>query len=111
MFDLLSPIRHAGAASPPTLLFHGEHDFIVPVASSRRLCRVLIEAGVQAVYVEYPRAEHAFDILYPPLMNPAGQAALHDLERWLACVASQADARAGQAPGRREARAGAPERP
>ena len=31
MYDLASPIHHVSAASPPTLLFHGEHDSIVPV--------------------------------------------------------------------------------
>jgi acetyl esterase/lipase len=88
MYDLVSPIHHGGATSPPTLLFHGEHDSIVPVASVRRLYHALVAARVPTVYVEFPRTEHAFDLLYPPLLGPAGQAALYDLQRFLACVAS-----------------------
>ena len=87
MYDLVSPVHHVGAGSPPTLLFHGEHDSTVPVASVRRLYHALIAARAPAVYVEFPRTEHAFDLLYPPLLGPAGQSALYDLERFLACVA------------------------
>jgi hypothetical protein len=36
--------------------------------------------------VEYLWAEHAFDLMYPPLANPAAKAALYDLERFLAGV-------------------------
>lgn len=97
MYDLASPIHHVRATSVPTLLFHGEHDSIVPVDSARRLYQALVAAGVQTVYVEFPRTEHAFDLLYPPL-GPAGQSALYHLERFLACVASEtgtSDTRAG----------------
>jgi acetyl esterase/lipase len=88
-FDLASPIHHLSAVSPPTLHFHGSNDHIVPVESARTFYRALSEAGVPAVYVEFPRAPHAFDLLAPPLLSPAGQAALYDLERFLACVATQ----------------------
>lgn len=88
MYDLASPIHHVSPASPPTLLFQGEHDSIVPVASARRLRDALTAAGVPVVYVEFPRTEHAFDILYPPFVGPAAQAALYDLERFLAYVAA-----------------------
>jgi acetyl esterase/lipase len=97
MYDLASPIHQVSAASPPTLLFHGEHDSVVPVASARRLSHALAAAGVPVVYVEFPRTEHAFDVLYPPLLGPAAQAALHDLERFLACVGRQETAGAGHA--------------
>lgn len=89
MYDLAAPIHHVSTASPPTLLFHGEHDSLVPVASARRLREALVVAGVPAVYVESPRTEHGFDLLYPPLLGPAGQAALYDLERFLVCVTSR----------------------
>jgi len=90
MYDLASPIHHVRAGSPPSLLFHGEHDSLVPVTSARRLQQTLAAAGAPAVYVEYPRTEHGFDLLYPPLLGPAGQSALYDLERFLVCVASRA---------------------
>jgi acetyl esterase/lipase len=85
MYDLASPIHHVSAASPPTLLFQGEHDWIVPVASARRLYHALAAAGAPVVYVEFPRTVHGFDLLFPRL-SPAGQAALYDLERFLPCV-------------------------
>jgi acetyl esterase/lipase len=69
-------------------LVHGECDSFVPVASFRRLYEMPVAAGVPTVYVEFPRTEHAFNLLSPPLPWPAGQAALYDLEPFLACVAS-----------------------
>lgn len=87
MYDLASPIQHVTAASPPTLIFQGTHDAVVPLDAARRLHHALAAAGVPVVYVEYPWAEHAFDLMYPPLANPAARAALYDLERFLECVA------------------------
>jgi acetyl esterase/lipase len=95
MYDLASPILHVSAASPPTLLFHGVHDSLVPVAPARCLHHALVQAGVPVVYLEFPRTEHGFDLLYPPLLGPAGQAALYDLERFLACLESRARERDG----------------
>ncbi len=68
----------------------------MPVALARRLCHALVAAGAPAVYVEFPRAEHAFDLLFPPLLGTAGQAALYDLERFLACVVTQTPMEAQQ---------------
>jgi acetyl esterase/lipase len=75
-YDLASPIHHVSPACPPTLLFQGTHDAVVPLDAARRLHRALEAAGVPVVYVEYPWAEHAFDLMYPPLANPAARAAL-----------------------------------
>jgi acetyl esterase/lipase len=69
-------------------MFQGTHDAVVPLESARRLYRALDAAGVPVVYVELPWTEHAFDLMYPPLANPAARAALYDLERFLACVAN-----------------------
>lgn len=88
MYDLASPIRHVSASCPPTLIFQGTHDAVVPLDAARRLHRALEAAGVPVVYVEFPWTEHAFDLMYPPLANPAAKAALYDLERFLAGVAS-----------------------
>ena len=86
--DLAPPNSHVHAACPPTLMFLGTHDAVVPLEAARRLHRALGAAGVPVIYVEYPWAEHAFDLMYPPLANPAAKAALYDLERFLACVAA-----------------------
>src|SRR5262249_50445167 len=87
MYDLASPIHHVTPACPPTLMFQGTQDAVVPLEAARRLHRSLETAHVQVVYVEYLWTEHAFDLMYPPLANPAAKAALYDLERFLACVA------------------------
>ena len=89
MYDLASPIHHVSAACPPTLMFQGTHDAVVPLEAARRLHRSLETAGVPVVYIEYLWTEHAFDLMYPPLANPAAKAALYDLERFLACVATR----------------------
>jgi acetyl esterase/lipase len=86
MFDLASPIHHVNPDCPPTLMFQGTHDAVVPLEAARRLHRSLKAAGVPVVYVEYIWTEHAFDQMYPPLANPAAKAALYDLERFLVCV-------------------------
>lgn len=87
MADLASPIQHVSPDCPPTLMFQGTHDAVVPLDAARRLSRALEAAGVPVVYVEFPWSEHAFDLMYPPLGNPAAKAALYDVERFLACVA------------------------
>ena len=89
MYDLASPIHHVNPACPPTLMFQGTHDAVVPLEAARRLHRALEAAGVPVVYVEYLWTEHAFDLMYPPLANPAAKAALYDLERFLVCVPSR----------------------
>jgi acetyl esterase/lipase len=88
MAELASPIQQVTASSPPTLIFQGTHDAVVPLDAARRLYRTLEMAGVPVVYVEFPATEHAFDLMYPPLVNPAAKAALYDLERFLCCVAA-----------------------
>lgn len=88
MADLASPIRQVSADCPPTLMFQGTHDAVVPLEAARRLHGTLEATGVPVVYVEFPWTEHAFDLMYPPLGNPAAKAALYDLERFLACLAT-----------------------
>jgi acetyl esterase/lipase len=85
---LMSPITHVGPHCPPTLLLHGSHDRVVPVQDARDLYRALSEAGVAVVYVELPQVVHAFD-LAAPRMSPPAQAALYDVERFLAMMATE----------------------
>jgi acetyl esterase/lipase len=93
MYELASPIHHVNTACPPTLMFQGTHDAVVPLEAARRLHRALEAAGVPVVYVEYLWTEHAFDQMYPPLANPAAKAALYDLERFLVAVANSSGER------------------
>lgn len=80
-----SPVNHVGPHCPPTLLINGAHDFAVEVTQHRRLHGALVAAGVAAAHIELPLTDHAFDLFFPAL-NPAGQAALYDLERFLALL-------------------------
>lgn len=84
-YELASPITHAGPDSPPTLLLQGEHDSFLQAHVSRALHLRLTEAGVPSVYVEFPQTEHGFDMALPRYA-PAAQAALHDVERFLALM-------------------------
>lgn len=85
-YKLFSPITHAGPNSPPTLLLQGEHDGLVPASACRALHRKLLLLGVPVVHVEYPQTEHAFDVVILTRYSPANQAALYELERFLALV-------------------------
>jgi acetyl esterase/lipase len=85
VYELASPITHVGSASPPTLLLQGEHDSFQPANASRALHRKLVEAGAPSVYVEFPQTEHGFDLLLPRYA-PAAQAALYDVDRFLALM-------------------------
>ncbi|MGP3926009.1 alpha/beta hydrolase fold domain-containing protein [Streptomyces sp. 8N616] len=60
-FRLGSPTRLVRADVPPTLLLHGSHDRLVPVAQARELNARLTRAGAVHEYVEIPWADHAFD--------------------------------------------------
>jgi acetyl esterase/lipase len=93
MADLASPIHLVTATCPPTLIFQGTHDAVVPLNAARKLSDALEAARVPVVYVEFPWTEHAFDLMYPPLANPAAKAALYDLERFLICAGLDHDAR------------------
>ena len=80
-----SPTTYVGRHCPPTLLINGALDFGIDVSQHRQLHGALVMAGVAAAHVEFPLTDHGFDLLYPAI-NPAGQAALYDLERFLALM-------------------------
>lgn len=96
-YTLASPITHAGPRSPPTLLLQGEHDSLVPASACGALNRKLADAGVPVVHVEYPQTEHAFDVAVLARYSPAAQAALYELERFLALVSSRTHGASGPA--------------
>ena len=56
-----SPISHASAKFPPTLLITGNKDELVPDEASFRMYRALIDAGAKAELHVYADAPHAFD--------------------------------------------------
>jgi acetyl esterase/lipase len=79
----LSPIYHVGVHCPPTLLLHGSDDVFGLTPGVRRLYRVLQEANITAILVEFPHCEHAFDLILPQV-SAVAMAATHDVERFLA---------------------------
>jgi acetyl esterase/lipase len=85
-----SPINHVQPDCPPTLVFQGEHDALVPVEAARAFYARLKEAGVPALYLELPQTEHAFDLILASVSLP-GQVALYNTERFLALLAAKVD--------------------
>ena len=78
-----SPITHVTPDCPPTLLIHGAHDIMAPVASTRLLYRRLMAEKVPAVLHILPQTDHAFDLALPKIA-PAAHNAIYDIERFLA---------------------------
>ena len=55
-----SPITHVTPDAPPFLLVHGTADWVVPFSQSELLADVLSAAGVTALLVPVPGADHIF---------------------------------------------------
>jgi acetyl esterase/lipase len=83
----LSPLHRVHPGCPPTLLLHGEHDEMAPVAAMRQLQRRLEQAGVPVTGVYLPHTDHAFDLL-ATTWSPPARVAIHVLERFLAALAT-----------------------
>ncbi len=56
----ISPITHASADDPPTLIFHGDADNLVPIQQAEMIVEKLKEAGVEAKLVVKPGAGHGW---------------------------------------------------
>ena len=67
--------------------FMRELDVITPVSAFCALLHKLVECGVPAINILYPLTQHAFDLLLPQVSPPA-QAALYEVERFLALIAA-----------------------
>jgi acetyl esterase/lipase len=83
----LSPLHRVHPDCPPSLLVHGQHDQLAPVAAMRRLQRRLEQAGVPVAGVYLPHTDHAFDLL-ATTWSPPARVAIHVLERFLAVLAT-----------------------
>lgn len=53
-----SPVKHVTAQAPPTIIFHGTADDIVPIRQSQQLNTALAASGVEHSYTEYPGEGH-----------------------------------------------------
>ncbi|HEY1785658.1 MAG TPA: alpha/beta hydrolase [Pirellulales bacterium] len=56
----ISPINHVSGDDPPTLIFHGDKDWIVPIQQSESIVEKLQKAGVEAKLVVKAGAEHGW---------------------------------------------------
>jgi acetyl esterase/lipase len=84
-YALFSPITHVQPGCPPTLLIQGKDDVIAPVRATNLLFEQLVAAGVPAVNIVFPHAEHGFDLVLPR-WSPAAQTAWYYQERFLALM-------------------------
>lgn len=69
--EIASPIRYAGANTPPALLIHGDADTTVPVQMSFDLHARLQSAGVSSRLNIYPRGGHSGLLFEALASNPA----------------------------------------
>ena len=56
----VSPINHVTSDDPPTLIFHGDKDWLVPMQQSEIIVEKFKQAGVEAKLVIKPGAEHGW---------------------------------------------------
>jgi len=79
-----SSITYATSAPPqslPTvLLLYGGRDHLVKSRFGKQMYNALIASDNQAIFIEIPRAEHAFNAVFNGVSN---QLALHFIERFL----------------------------
>jgi acetyl esterase/lipase len=76
-----SPLNAVKSALPPSLLIYGGKDHIIESKFGKYLAQSLRVHGNQAIFIEIPWADHAFDAVFSGLSN---QLALYYTERFLA---------------------------
>ena len=86
-YALLSPITHARAGCPPTLMMQGPNDIIAPLASAEKMRGRLEQAGVKAALLVLPQVDHGFDLVATN-WSPSARMSLWHAERFLALMAA-----------------------
>jgi len=56
----ISPIHHLSKNLPPTIIFHGKADTLVPFAEAEAFCRKATELGNRCEFVAFEGADHGF---------------------------------------------------
>jgi len=56
----ISPVHHVQPGQPPTIIFHGTADNIVPLENVERFTRLMTAAGNRCELVPFPGKEHGF---------------------------------------------------
>jgi acetyl esterase/lipase len=80
LYKQASPIEFLRPSLPPTLLVYGGRDHVMQAKFGRSLSERLLTLNNQAVFLEIPWAEHAFDAVFHGVSN---QLALYYTERFL----------------------------
>jgi acetyl esterase/lipase len=80
LYQQASPWNYVNHAVPPTLLIYGQRDHVVQSKFGRKLYKQLQVTGNQAVFLEIPWAEHAFDAIF---QGVSSQVALYYTERFI----------------------------
>ena len=81
LYRQASPINAVKPALPASLLIYGGKDHIIQSKYGKKLAQKLQSQGNQAVFIEIPWADHAFDAVFSGMSN---QLALYYTERFLA---------------------------
>lgn len=58
LYKEASPINYLTPQSPPTMIFHGGADYVVPISESKRLQQKLDSLHVENKFISYPNGEH-----------------------------------------------------
>jgi acetyl esterase/lipase len=83
----VSAFSYVARDCPSTLLLHGTHDEMAPVAAVRQLQQRLEQAGAPVSAIYLPHTDHAFDLV-GTRWSPAARVAVHTLDRFLAVISA-----------------------
>ena len=78
----LSPYHHIRPGSPPTIVFHGEADRVVPVWTARRFAEAMKAKGNRCELKTYPGQPHGF-FNYRNGRNPYYDKTVAEMDRFL----------------------------
>ena len=91
-------MNFVNAASPPSLLVHGERDPLVSPQHAAMLESRLKQSGVKHLFVRLPWATHGCEMSYG---GPCGQIINYSVERFLDAVMAAPPAAKPGTPGKR----------
>jgi acetyl esterase len=61
----ISPIRYVKPGLPPTIIFHGDQDTVVPIEQVERFCMLMKEAGNVCTLMPFAGRKHGFFNFHP----------------------------------------------